>query len=241
MMEQTAGFDQNSPEQVARIKKAGKTMLKSDSLSTRQVITACYWKQGIPARHDTLMVEKMTKAIETRDLETLLPLIGNNSQNPGSEEAFSRITGVRLGKTQSERVAQLNEWAGQEKTQALKEKMVRESRLRESAREKQSMVGAWENLKSLQIASNGKVISGQEYIARKVAQGRDHVVSRKKGAVNAYSLTDAQDDVHSSVNDVRFTAFAKRVLAIDAGGDVRKAMEKAGIAHHLPEVEQNNR
>lgn len=67
-------------------------------------------------------------------------------------------------------------------------------------------------------------------MALKVAAGREHVTTWKEGAATKYGLSNGQREI-SSVRNVRFNTFCKQVLSLDADGDVRKALETAGIAH----------
>ncbi|ACH83540.1 DUF3560 domain-containing protein [Acidithiobacillus sp. 'AMD consortium'] len=217
----------------ARLREHGKALLESGSLrDPREIAQATYWKHGIEASPDSPMIGKVVGAIQDKDLKTLLGMIGHNSQNPGSEEVFTHITGVKLGKTQKERVAQLLEWAGPEKAQALRESNALAEREREARGLRDGVVGAWADLKGLRVDVGGQVVNGQEYVTLKVAGGQDRIASGKEGAATTYHLVNDRGE-YSRVKDVRFTAFAKRVLAMDADGMVRNALEKAGIVQGI--------
>ena len=217
----------------ARLRAHGKALLESGTLrEPREIARATYWKHGIEANPDSPMIGKLTDAIRDKDLKTMMGLIGHNSLNPASEEAFSRVTGIKMGKTQSARVAQLLEWAGPEKAQALRESNALAEREREARGLRDGMVGAWADLKGLRVDIGGQVVNGQEYVTLKVAGGQDRMASGKEGAATTYRLVNDQGE-YSRVKDVRFTAFAKRVLAMDADGMVRNALEKAGIVQGI--------
>ncbi|MBU2810584.1 DUF3560 domain-containing protein [Acidithiobacillus thiooxidans] len=217
----------------ARLRAHGKALLESGSLrEPREIAQATYWKHGIEASPDSPMIGKVVGAIQGRDLKTLLGMIGHNSQNPGSEEVFTHITGVKLGKTQKERVAQLLEWAGPEKAQALRESNALAERERETRGLRDGMTRAWEDLKGLRVEVGGQVVNGQEYVTLKVAGGQERIASGKAGAATTYHLVNDQG-AYSRVKDVRFTAFARRVLAMDVDGMVRNALEKAGIVQGI--------
>lgn len=217
----------------ARLRAHGKALLESGTLrEPREIARATYWKHGIEANPDSPMIGKLTDAIRDKDLKTMMGLIGHNSLNPASEEAFSRVTGIKMGKTQSARVAQLLEWAGPEKAQALRESNGQAEREREARGLRDGMASAWADLKGLRVDVGGQVVNGQEYVTLKVAGGQDRIASGKEGAATTYRLVNEQGE-YSRVRDVRFTAFAKRVLAMDADGMVRNALEKADIVQGI--------
>lgn len=217
----------------ANLKEHGKAQLESGTLrEPREIVLATYWKHGIEVSPDNPMIGKLTDAIRDKDLKTMMGLIGHNSLNPASEEAFSRVTGIKMGKTQSARVAQLLEWAGPEKAQALRESNALAERERKARGLQDGLVSAWADLKGLRVDVGGQVVNGQEYVTLKVAGGQDRIASGKEGAATTYHLVNDQGE-YSRVKDVRFTAFAKRVLAMDADGMVRNAMEKAGMAQGI--------
>ena len=174
-----------------RLKEHGKSLLDSGSLQDpKDIYLACLWKSGAAVRPDSEMVNKFLTAVENKDLGIMVAWIGSNSQNPGSEEAFSRITGVKLGKTQKERMAQLQEWAGKDKVEELKNRQEQNARSREEKRKVEGMKDAWDNLKNLRVnMGEGRIIGSQEYVAELVAEGHDHVVARKEGAATAYYLS----------------------------------------------------
>ncbi len=223
-----------------RLKEHGKALLDSGSLQDpKEIYLACLWKSGAVVRPDSEMADKFVQAVEDRNLEHVMRWIGTNSQNPGSEEAFSRLTGVRLGKTQKERVAQLQEWAGPDRVAAMKQAHAERREKREEERKVLGVTHAWGNLQSFRVRmGDDRIIDGQSYVAEKVAQGQDHVVSRKEGAVTAYYLLNPETRDLSGVRKPAFTQYAKEVLALDPEGDVRKAMERAGLSQHLPTVEK---
>ncbi|MDA8154250.1 MAG: zincin-like metallopeptidase domain-containing protein [Acidithiobacillus sp.] len=223
-----------------RLKKHGKELLESGSLQDPKEITlACLWKSGAVVRPGSGMADKFVQAVEDRNLEHVIRWIGTNSQNPGSEEAFSRLTGVKLGKTQKERVAQLQEWAGPDRVAAMEQAHAERREKREEERKVRGVTHAWGNLQSFRVhMGDDRIIDGQSYVAEKVAQGQDHVVSRKEGAVTAYYLLNPETRDLSGVRKPAFTQYAKAVLALNPEGDVRKAMERAGLSQHLPIVEK---
>ncbi len=155
----------------ANLKEHGKAQLESGTLrEPQEIVQATYWKHGIEVSPDNPMIAKLTDAIRDKDLKTMMGLIGHNSLNPASEEAFSRVTGIKMGKTQSARVAQLQEWAGPEKVQALQEVHARAEQERKDRALQESMARAWEDLKGLRVGVGGQVVNGQEYVTLKSRQ-----------------------------------------------------------------------
>lgn len=217
-----------------RMRERGKDMLRqADSLSPEQTVMACFFKQGIMVDEKSGSVQKMLQAVENKDLKTLTPWIGDNSQNPASEEAFSRLTGVTLGKTQKERVRQLEKWAGPEKVQALQQERAEKARAKAVEAPRQALLAAFESLKTaeVQVSMDGgtKVLDGQEYLEYKVSQGYTQVAARKKGAITERVLRNPETNGISSFNHQRFRNFCKAVSALEPGGDIATAMDKAGI------------
>lgn len=227
-----------------RIKDHGKALLNSGEPKTAQeIVTACYWKHGMLVDLDnpqwSKTVNEFVQNVERKNLGALLNRIGNNSMNPGSEEAFSRLTGVNLGKTQKERVARLQEWAGPERVAAMKRAQADRAQEQERERKTRGMTNAWEGLKNLNVRmGDGRTMSAQAYVTENVGEGRDRIVSRKEGAVTVYYLRNPEKKEFAGVRKPAFTGFAKAVLALDPEGDVRKAMEKAGLGQQLPEVKK---
>ncbi|WP_437559390.1 DUF3560 domain-containing protein [Acidithiobacillus sulfuriphilus] len=229
----------------ARLKEHGKALLESGALrEPREIALATYWKHGIEVTQDNPMIGKVVGAIQGKDLQTMLRMIGHNSQNPASEEVFARIAGMNLGKTQSERVRQLEAWAGPERVQALRRE---QDRAREAASAKREMDGfrqSYENLKNLSIRvteeGEARVMNGQEYVARKVAKGLDRVRSGKEGAVVVRRLHNPVSEEFSSVKDKRFNEFCKQVQII-ADGDVRAALRRLGVEVAGPATAQSPR
>ncbi|AEK57927.1 DUF2958 domain-containing protein [Acidithiobacillus caldus] len=223
-----------------RLKEHGKALLDAGWLQDpKGIYLACLWKSGAAVRPDSEMVNKFLTAVKNKDLSVMVSWIGANSQNPGSQEAFSRLTGVQLGKTQKERVAQLAEWAGKEQVEELKNRQEQKAKIREEKRKVEGLANAWENLKDLRVnMSDGRIVNGQEYIAEKVGKGQDHVVARREGAVYQYYLLNRDTSDISGVRKPTFTRYAKAVLAMDQQGDVRNAMHLAGLGDRLPEPQK---
>ncbi|WMT47950.1 MAG: DUF2958 domain-containing protein [Acidithiobacillus caldus] len=219
-----------------RLKEHGKALLDAGWLQDpKGIYLACLWKSGAAVRPDSEMVNKFLTAVEKKDLGVMVSWIGANSQNPGSQEAFSRLTGVHLGKTQKERLAQLAEWAGKDKVEEFKNRQEQKARNLKV----QDMKDAWDNLRNLRVnMGGGRFIDSQEYIAEIVAEGHDHVVSRKEGAATAYYLMNPENGDLRGVRSRAFTQYAKAVLAMDPKGDVRNAMQLAGLGDLLPELPQ---
>ncbi|MGK9452460.1 DUF2958 domain-containing protein [Acidithiobacillus caldus] len=223
-----------------RLKEHGKALLDAGWLQDpKGIYLACLWKSGAAVRPDSEMVNKFLTAVKNKDLGVMVSWIGANSQNPGSQEAFSRLTGVNLGKTQKERIAQLQEWAGKDKVEELKSRQEQNAKIREEKRKVEGLTNAWENLKDLRVGmGDGRIVNGQEYIAEKVGKGQDHVVARKEGAVYQYYLLNRHTSDISGVRKPTFTRYAKAVLAMDQQGDVRNAMHLAGLGDRLPEPQK---
>ncbi|WP_215843289.1 zincin-like metallopeptidase domain-containing protein [Acidithiobacillus montserratensis] len=214
-----------------RLKTHGKEVLRSPGpRSAKETVMASYWKHGLLVDENASTVNKMIEAVEKKDLKTLVSWIGANSQNPGSEEAFSQMTGVTLGKTQKERLQQLADWVGPEKVAAYKaeRKATAERRALKAAHD--GLYDSYEALNrvnvSVGVASGDprtRIINGKDYVTVKMSEGLDHIVTKKRGAVNAYYLR-SEDGVYSGLKDSAFTDFCKAALVMEPSGDLPKAM-----------------
>lgn len=220
-----------------RLKEHGDALLKANDFKTPQeMVLATYWKHGINTGDGTMAV-KLTTAVENKDLKTMLPWIGYNSQNPATEEAFTRLTGVALGKTQKARVAQLEAWAGPERAEALHKERSEMAKARAEEEPRKDLRRAFDALygMSVQVSANStEILDGQKWIEYKVAEGYTHVISRKRGAVVHRSLKNPETEFTSSLKDSRFQNYCKAIQALEPSGDIAKAMEAAKIPLDLP-------
>nr|WP_226827400.1 DUF2958 domain-containing protein [Igneacidithiobacillus copahuensis] len=95
----------------SKMKKAAKLALDTgEIMSVEDMAIAVFHKHGIKTSGN--FVPPVVEAVRNMDIGYLRSLIGHNSGNPASQEIFERMTGVKLGKTQKNRVRQLDEWAG---------------------------------------------------------------------------------------------------------------------------------
>ena len=224
-----------------RFREYGKEILRvvdshSEVVPTERKVAAVFWKHGIMASEENQHVINFVRDVEEKNLPRLLSVIGHNSENPASQEAFTRLTGVPLGKTQSERVAQLEKWAGPEVVAAMQAKQAERSAAKAQERIHKNLYRSFEHLDSLQVRINSKahgpgndvVVNGKDYLLIKVSQGMDRVVSEKRGAVTQYRLR-AEDGTSSGVKARELTDFAKAVLAVSPDGDVRQAFTTVGL------------
>ncbi|MBU2788227.1 DUF1738 domain-containing protein [Acidithiobacillus sp. VAN18-1] len=228
----------------AQIRERGKEVLQGVDAGTTPVskeleAAAVYWKQGIFVSEHSQPVRAILDDIEQKNLPRMLSLIGHNSQNPASQEVFTRMTGIALGKSQKERVAQLEAWAGPEKVAALQQAAAKKAeREREEAPRKALRV-AFDALSSSQVRvsidGGSRVVDGQEYIELKASRGYTQVGSHKNGAVVERFLRNPQTSATTRFNDRRFNEFCKAVQSLDPDGDLVKAMETAKIPLNLPE------
>lgn len=212
------------------------------AIANAMEVAAVYWRHGIFVSPQSQQVRNILDDIEQKNLPRLLALIGHNSGNLASQEVFSRITGAHLGKTQKERVAQLEAWAGPQKVAEMqqqaqdRERQAQEQAQQETAeRAHRTLRDAYQNLGGLAITVSDddggqRTVNGKEYIALKASQGMDHVDTRKQGAAKTYRLVDNEEGRNSSVKSREFTEFCKAVIAVQPDGDVRKAMEAVNIA-----------
>jgi len=172
----------------------------------------------------------------------LLRWIGHNSQNPGSEEAFRRLTGVPLGKTQAERVKQLAEWAGPERVQAVKEHLAQNRTERQEKALVNGVSNALDTLRHVNIRiTNAKgeheMLNGKDYVIAKIAEGKTKVYETREGAVLKRYMHNPETQEFSGVRDKRFGEFLKRAKALEPSGDIPTALEKAGLGDLLPKRE----
>lgn len=216
-----------------KLREHGKELLQSGTLQEpREIVQAVYWKHGIEAGPDSPMVDKMTGAVRDKDLKVLLPLIGHNSQNPGSEEAFSRLTGVKLGKTQKERVAQLEAWAGPERVEALSQEREATARSRAEEAPRKAVRQAFDALTGISVRlseTSAESMDGQKWLESKVAEGYTHVGTHKSGAITLRHLKNPDIQQTVWLKDARFQSYCKAIQALEPSGDVMKAMETAKI------------
>lgn len=216
-----------------KLREHGKELLQSGTLQEpREMVQAVYWKHGIEAGPDSPMVDKLMTAVQDKDLKVLLPLIGYNSQNPGSEEAFSRLTGVKLGKTQKERVAQLEGWAGPERVEALRKEREDAARSRAEEAPRKAVRQAFDALTGINVRLSEKSVEtmdGQAWIEAKVAEGYTQVGTHKKGAITLRHLKNPDTQQTVWLKDSRFQSYCKAIQALEPSGDVAKAMETAKI------------
>jgi len=227
----------------AQLRERGKEILKAlddkvpgAEISEEREAVAVFWKHGFVAINENSPYLKQVLAdIKQKNLKQMLELIGHNSQNPASQEVFTRMTGIVLGKTQKERVAQLEAWAGPEKVAAVQEA----KKQREAEITRNWLSVAYKKLDGVRVqvdepALGGIVtVSGQDYLHIKISHGRDHVYATKSGAAVSYRLHNPQSREISYFRSKRFNDFAKATLAIAPDGDVRKALGSIGI--HTPD------
>lgn len=224
-----------------RFREYGKEILRAvdshnEVVPTERQVAAVFWKHGIMASEGNQHVINFVRDVEEKNLPRLLSVIGHNSQNPASQEAFTRLTGVPLGKTQSERVAQLEKWAGPEVVAAMKAQQAERSAAKAQERIHKNLHSSFEHLDCLQVRINSKahgpgndvVVNGKDYLLIKVSQGMDRIVSEKRGAVTQYRLR-AEDGTSSGVKSRELTDFAKAVLTVSPDGDVRQAFTTVGL------------
>jgi hypothetical protein len=221
-----------------KLKDHGKKLLHSMDVNTtpERIAAAVFWKHGIAVREDSPQIKKNVQDILGKNLESLVSHIGNNSHNPASQEIFMRLTGVALGKTQKERVAQISAWAGEEKVQEMNLRQMQAEQERQKELLIDEVQSAWRGLKEIYIDTEKGSMRGQEYVQWKVENGQDRFTSRKEGARTVYLLSSEQGQV-SGVRSPIFTKFAKAVFAMDTHGRVRDAMEQSGLGESMPQAE----
>lgn len=216
-----------------KLREHGKELLQSGALQEpREIVQAVYWKHGIEAGPDSPMVDKLVGAVQDKDLKVLLPLIGHNSQNPGSEEAFSRLTGVKLGKTQKERVAQLETWAGPERVETLRQEREATARSRAEEAPRKAVRQAFDALTGISVRLSEKsaeTLDGQKWIEAKLAEGYTEVGTHRKGAIPVRHLKNPDTQQTVWLKDSRFQSYCKAIQALEPSGDVARAMETAKI------------
>jgi len=224
-----------------RVRAKGRETLQSGKdLPPAEMAAAVYQKHGIVTTPDSPMVQKMLGFVQEKNFAGLNSWIGSNSLNPASQEVFTRLTGVALGKTQKERVAQLEEWVGAERVRAAREQAAMERKNKETESLRKGVQQSYDALKSVSVRVTDddgqvRVLDGQHYVGYKVSKGLDRVRVSKEGAVTARQLYNPETGEISSIRDKRFGEFLKRVQALEPEGNVRKAMEVAGVELRVPQ------
>jgi N12 class adenine-specific DNA methylase len=140
--------------------------LLPEDAAAEDIAQAIFLAHGIEVAKTPAIVEH----IRDRDVEAIQGLIGKNSMNPASQEVFTRLTGVNLGKTQAARMAQIDEWAGISREdraaiEAEKERQNRQGKAWAMARQ------AWGRLEFLEVSYERQVLSVGEVIRRKADEG----------------------------------------------------------------------
>ncbi|WP_428947208.1 DUF3560 domain-containing protein [Acidithiobacillus ferrooxidans] len=227
---------------IKNLKEYGKDILQdADKLPDIKLAQAVYWKHGIAVENDHPMLNSTVQAIHDKDLKGLLSRIGHNSQNPATQEVFERMTNIKLGKTQSMRVKQLETWAGADRVAALDQERAEKARQKAEEAPRKALRQAFDALSysKIQISTEAgsKVVDGQQYIEWKAAHGYTHVGDHKKGAVVERFLKNPETNETSRIKDRRFGEFCKAVQGLEPGGDLMKAMEIAKIPLDLPQKE----
>lgn len=243
-------LDENLKDQ---FREYGKEILRvvdshSEVVPKERQVAAVFWKHGIMASEGNQHVVNFVRDVEEKNLPRLLSVIGHNSDNPASQEAFTRLTRVPLGKTQKERVAQLEKWAGPEVVADMQARQAERSAAKARERLHENLHSTFDHLGSLQVRIKSEahgpgpdvVVNGKDYLLIKVSQGMDRIVSEKRGAVTQYRLR-AEDGTSSGVKSRELTDFAKAVLAVSPDGpggqqgpggrhgDVRQAFATVGL------------
>lgn len=174
-------------------------------------------------------IERILADIEKRDVDRLQSLIGHNSQNTASQRIFERATGINLGKTQKERVRQIDAWAGISPEQRKAADSEREADRRHQQRLR-DVRETWEPLSRIQVqVADGSILNAQDYVRKMVADGYTVAVAVKRGAAREYRLMDAERNTRSLGGNRQLNRFLFNALAVEHGGDVAAAMRLAGI------------
>lgn len=136
-------------------KRRGKMMLDllADDAPAEEVAQAIFQAHGIESKGTPAIVE----AIQNRKVEVIQSIIGHNSQNPASQEVFTRLTGVSLGKAQKDRMRAIDEWAGiSVERRAEIQEQKKAQREREEHRE--TALRAWQDLGRMDMRTLDKRI-----------------------------------------------------------------------------------
>ncbi|MBN6741526.1 DUF2958 domain-containing protein, partial [Acidithiobacillus sp. MC6.1] len=173
-------------------------------------------------------IERILADIEQRNVDRLLSLIGHNSQNAASQRIFERATGIRLGKTQKERVRQIDAWAGISPEQRRATDSEREADRRHHQRLR-DVRDAWEPLSRIRVQTEGSILNAQEFVQKMLADGYTTAVAVKRGAAREYRLMDAERNTRSLGGNRQLNRFLFNVLAVEHGGDIAAAMRLAGM------------
>ncbi|MEB8535544.1 DUF2958 domain-containing protein [Acidithiobacillus ferriphilus] len=174
-------------------------------------------------------IERILADIEKRDVDRLQSLIGHNSQNTASQRIFERATGINLGKTQKERVRQIDVWAGISMEQRKATDSEREADRRHQQRLR-DVRDTWEPLSRIQVqVAGGSILNAQDYVRKMIADGYTTAVVAKVGAARQYRMMDAERNVRYLSHNRPLNRFLFNVLTVEHAGDVAAAMRLAGI------------
>jgi hypothetical protein len=194
--------------------------------SLADVAAAIFRKAGIEMDGKTAQI---VSAIEAKDAALAWSVL-RNLDNKASAEIFERATGIKLAKTQRDRLPQIDAWAGITPEQRAELKAKEEAERKTDARER-NVRSAWGALKQLSIrdSSAGTIADGQQYMVSQFNDGYTEINVYKVGASQAYRLRNGER-LKSAKSRV-FNDFLKAALAF---GGLREALQLVGAAQAEP-------
>jgi N12 class adenine-specific DNA methylase len=206
------------------IQKGKDVLEKADeNTSIEEVAVAIFNKHGIDAGNS---IPRIVEYVQNKDVEKIQGAIGWNSMNDASQEIFEYMTGVKLGKTQKKRIAQIDAWAGisQEERARVQAEKEAASTARQAIKK---LTDSWERLGQIRMQRGG---NGQQYVLDRVNDGHTHVASYAKAVGKQYGLgIPGTEEIVFMVKSRDFTNFCKAILALDAEGAVLPTLQKAGL------------
>lgn len=208
-----------------KLMQEGKAALEKADENTpiEEIAVAIFNKNGIDTGKG---VPNIVAYVQERDVEKIQGVIGWNSMNDASQEIFEYVTGVKLGKTQKKRIAQIDAWAGISPEQ--RAQIEAEKEAANTARQNvKNLTRAWERLEQIRMRRGG---NGQEYVLSRIQEGYTHAGSYAKAVGKQYGLgVPGTENLVFMTKSRDFTDFCKAVLALTPDGEVLPALEKAGL------------
>ena len=146
------------------------------------------------------LANDMADAIENKNWQRLEEYIGRaKGDNENSKKAFTKITGVDLGKTKKSAVSAIHKWAGVTKEQ-LKErgdKRKEELKAQEEERLDYEMLRALEGQK---VKYKDQVMTKREMLDKAIDDGFDRLEIGKRGAATTFTLVNDEANSIISIN-----------------------------------------
>lgn len=139
----------------------------------------------------SMLIAPLQKACNEKNLAFLLSWL-LPTQNTFSREVFTRMTGIRLPKTQRGQTETLKNYVGVEGVNAYDQAQKRQQEQRQHDRENRKREEVLRELQSQRIRYQGSVVTMDVYIQKLIKEGYTRLEQRKRGAANDYILWNDQ-------------------------------------------------